>query len=317
MKKFIKKVMTFALIFAVLTVMIVTFDRMVLGNQYTGSYQASLLDKKERYLSINEPKLILIGNSNLAFGMDSEKLQEAVGMPVVNMGLHGGLGNIFHENMLKYGLNKGDIVVICHTSYGDGDDVSEADLFLSTLEWHYDLWSLAKPQDIPAMFSGIHQYSFTSLLSWVQGNKERTPKQNNCYSRSAFNKYGDVVVKPETKKVIFVKDSITIPEIKDSCTDRLNKLNKTISEQGATMLVAAYPIAYCEYTPEPEKYDEFESQLRSKLDCDVISNFTDYFIPSELFYNTKYHLSEEGTKLRTELLINDIQNWKASSDKTH
>ncbi|MBQ1507776.1 MAG: hypothetical protein IIZ36_05075, partial [Ruminococcus sp.] len=90
--------------------------------------------------------------------------------------------------------------------------------------------------------------------------------------------------------------------------------NKAVTEQGAEMLVAAYPIAYCEYTPEPEKFNEFEAELRRRLDCEVISTFTDYFIPSDLFYNTKFHLTEEGTKLRTELLIKDIENRKASRE---
>lgn len=61
-----------------------------LSPQYLGNYQASLIDKVERLESIQEPKIVLIGDSNLAFGIDSERIEEAFGMPVVNMGLHGG-----------------------------------------------------------------------------------------------------------------------------------------------------------------------------------------------------------------------------------
>ena len=64
-----------------------------LSPQYLGNYQASLIDKVQRLESIHEPKIVLIGDSNLAFGIDSEKIEEAFDMPVVNMGLHGGLGN--------------------------------------------------------------------------------------------------------------------------------------------------------------------------------------------------------------------------------
>ena len=55
---------------------------------------------------IEEPKIILIGNSNLAFGIDSEKIENSVGMPVVNLGLHGSLGNEFHESMAKKYIEK-------------------------------------------------------------------------------------------------------------------------------------------------------------------------------------------------------------------
>ena len=42
--------------------------------QYAGTYNASIVDKARRLRSIKEPKIVLIGNSNLSFGMDSEQL---------------------------------------------------------------------------------------------------------------------------------------------------------------------------------------------------------------------------------------------------
>ena len=69
--------------------------------QYENGYCASLIDKVNRLKSINEPKIVLLGNSNLAFGIDSKMLEESMNMPVVNMGLHGGDGNAFHEEMAK------------------------------------------------------------------------------------------------------------------------------------------------------------------------------------------------------------------------
>lgn len=68
---------------------------------YEQSYSASLADKVDRLESLNEPKIVLIGNSNLAFGIDSEKIEQEMKMPVVNMGLHGAIGNAFHEEMAK------------------------------------------------------------------------------------------------------------------------------------------------------------------------------------------------------------------------
>ena len=67
-----------------------------LSPQYLGNYQASLIDKVERLESIEEPKIVLIGDSNLAFGIDSEKIEEGHGIPVVNMGLHGGFGCLLY-----------------------------------------------------------------------------------------------------------------------------------------------------------------------------------------------------------------------------
>ncbi len=54
---------------------------------YSYKYTSSLLNKMERLESIEEFKIGLIGNSNLAFGIDSAKIEEEFGMSVVNMGL--------------------------------------------------------------------------------------------------------------------------------------------------------------------------------------------------------------------------------------
>ena len=70
--------------------------------QYQDNYNASLLDKVERLNNIHEPKIVLLGNSNLAFGIDSQMIEDELNMPVVNMGLHGSLGNAFHEEMAKF-----------------------------------------------------------------------------------------------------------------------------------------------------------------------------------------------------------------------
>lgn len=45
----------------------------------------------------------------MAFGFQSEQIEEAFGLPVVNLGLHGGLGNAFHEEMAKINVCEGDI----------------------------------------------------------------------------------------------------------------------------------------------------------------------------------------------------------------
>ena len=45
----------------------------------------------------------------MEFGFNSEEIEEAMGMPVVNMGLHGGMGNAFHEEMGKLNVQPGRI----------------------------------------------------------------------------------------------------------------------------------------------------------------------------------------------------------------
>lgn len=117
MAKFIRNILILLLIIALISSGIAAFDFFFIGSQYKYNYQASIIDKVERLESISEPKIILVGHSNLSFGIDSKRLEDAMKMPVVNLGLHGGLGNAFHEEIAKLNINEGDIVVVCHSSF--------------------------------------------------------------------------------------------------------------------------------------------------------------------------------------------------------
>ena len=86
------------------------FDYFVIGRQYNDNYDAALVDKVERLKSITEPKIILVGDSNVAFGINSKKIEEELGMPVVNLGLHGALGNAFHEQIAKLDIGGGGYI---------------------------------------------------------------------------------------------------------------------------------------------------------------------------------------------------------------
>ncbi len=81
--------------------------------------------------------------------------------------------------------------------------------------------------------------------------------------------------------------------------------------------MAGYPICFGKYTPPAEKYIEFQEELASKLDCEVISDYTDYFFPPEYFYDSILHLNIDGVRLRTEQLIKDLCAWKSRHSDIH
>lgn len=307
MKKFIKKLSIFMVLFAVLSAVFIVFEANVVGPQYSQGYCAALIDKVDRLESITEPKIILVGNSNLPFGINSEMIEQAIGMPVVNLGLHGDLENAFHEEISKLNINKGDIVVICHTNYSDDDKISSCALAWATIEWNTELWKIIRKNDYWDMLKAMPSYMFRITTMWIKNTGNHS--SGDVYSRDAFNKYGDIGFERSENKYKFTESSIVVPEINDICVKRLNKLDKYIKGKGATMVIAGYPIADCKYTPPKEEYIKFQNQLSDSLTAPVISDFCDYFIPSEYFYDTNYHLTNEGSEIRTNQLITDIKEY--------
>ena len=307
MCKFVRKVILLLLsVLLILGILIVICFGCILP-QYENNYTAGLLDKVTYLKAIQEPKIVLIGNSNLAFGMNSQKMEEELGMPVVNMGFHGGLGNAFHEEMAKINVTDGDIVIICHSDYSDDDGIGDAGLAWITLENHYELWDLLRKSDIKDMLMALPNYMLKSyfLCFTRTGNLSG----DYYYSKEAFNQYGDVKSGRVQNGYVFHENSNTLPQINEICMERLNALNSYMTERGATLLVAGYPIADGQYTPAKDEYVHFQNELQNKLDCKVISDFTDYFLDYRYFYDTAYHLNDEGVEIRTNLLIKDVEQW--------
>ena len=110
-----KKVIIFilAVIILVAPIASVTILTLAAPCQYDQTFLGELEEKHKRLTSLKEEKIVLIGGSNLAFGLDSEKLQEYVGMPVVNYGLYATIGTKAMLDMSRSHIKEGDVVVIC------------------------------------------------------------------------------------------------------------------------------------------------------------------------------------------------------------
>ena len=313
MKTFLKKILILSVIIGICFSLISAFDFLVIGTQYKYVYTSALIDKVNRLESINEPKIILVGHSNLSFGIDSKMLEDEIGMPVVNLGLHGGLGNAFHENIAKLNINKGDIVIVCHSTFSDNDDISDASLAWITLDKNKELWKIIRPKDYPIMLKSYPNYLKNEYFLWITHKGNLDP--GDCYSRKALNTYGDVIYKPiqgEISAKEFIR--VEVPQINETCVNRLNLYNQYITSRGATLLIAGYPIAYGEYsTFDEDDFVKFRKELQNKLDCKIISDYTNYFYPYDYFYNSILHLTNKAAKIRTKQLISDIQNWMQSN----
>lgn len=275
--------------------------------QYENGYCASLIDKVNRLKSINEPKIVLLGNSNLAFGIDSKMLEESMNMPVVNMGLHGGDGNAFHEEMAKINVVSGDIYVLCHSEYADDNIIPEPMTAWSSIENHLSLWKILRVDDITTMGKAFPIYlkKCLGLYSSGTGNLDL----GGCYSRSAFNEYGDVALEREGSEYTF-EQKVEPSKINDTSIDRINQLNTYLLERGATLVIAGYPIGNGKLTADADEFINFQEELEKRLDCPNISNYVDYMFDYSYFYNTNLHLNSEGAKLRTMQLIKDLKHWQ-------
>lgn len=312
MKKLIKKMLMLAILVAMICAVWVGTFFSVVPPQHTDNYNAALIDKINRLETLNGPKIILVGNSNLAYGMDSGLLQSALGMEVVNLGLHGGLGNRFAENCALLNIQKGDIIVVCHSDFSDASEF-QADLAWITLENNRELYKIPDFQHWMKLIPAFPDYAFTATSLYLRhvGNQN----EDLVYSREAFNEYGDnVSVRKSTVKELDLS-TVQVPQISNECVERLNSINEYCSEKGAYMVIAGYPILTGEGTPVPADYDVFYQSLQENLTAEVISDYKDYCFPEVYFYDAILHLTNQGAQARTRQLIQDLKAWKTVNYK--
>jgi hypothetical protein len=93
MKKIKLTVAAFLLVLAVVSVLILpAIVAIGLPPVYSNSFVGVLDEKVERLASIEGKKIVVVGGSSVAFGLDSALMEEYLGMPVVNFGLYAAIG---------------------------------------------------------------------------------------------------------------------------------------------------------------------------------------------------------------------------------
>ncbi len=82
------------------------------GDGFAKGYLGAAIDKHNRLAQQPAPRVVFVGGSNLAFGLDSAEIERSLGYGVVNMGLDLSLGLDFMLREIEPFLARGDVVVI-------------------------------------------------------------------------------------------------------------------------------------------------------------------------------------------------------------
>ena len=107
MRRFMAQVGAFLAIQAVIATVVVIAYRVDRSN-----YFGATIDKHALLDATPVARIILVGGSNLTFGMDSPRLSAALERPVVNLSLHAALGLPFLLAEALAVARPGDVVVV-------------------------------------------------------------------------------------------------------------------------------------------------------------------------------------------------------------
>jgi hypothetical protein len=270
------------------------------------NYLAATLDKHAHLRASPSPRLILVGGSNLAFGINSAILRDELGLEVVNMGLNASLGIPYMLDEIEPDIRAGDLVV---------------------LSFEYDILA-REPVDLllrqlleirPANFralpvnrwkSVLDRYGFSIIGAFVGRNIAlRTPSdiRDDGYRREYFDADGCYVGHYGKDPTFQAKNEPEIPRIAAAVEERVSRFVKSCRARGVFCAISCPPHPASMVRAKIEAIEENFARLRTINGLIILDEPLDHAYPEDHFYDTSYHLTQAGTMERTLKLARSLR----------
>lgn len=300
--KLISRILIFSSI-----IFLISYLALYLNPDYETEYVAGVIPKQEKLEKIQGKKIVIIGGSNASFGIDTSLMEMELGVPVVNMSLHGGLPLKFILEQVKGYLNKGDVLILSKEYSG-----------LKNQYWN-KMSGTELPKIVTYNFSQfkvilsdrkLFESTITGVFKTIKHYIARYPieskkSKKTVYSLEAFdgdNLRREFITGKFTKKI---KEK-SLKKLRKN-TDFINELNKYkehYDAKGVSFYLTPPVIVNGYY-----KTDEilpFWVEFSKLSGISMLSDKKKYTYNKKYFFNSHYHTNDEGRKIRTLSLIEDI-----------
>ncbi len=313
--------MVFLLPFASVTVIALAITPV-----YDETFVGELGEKYERLNSIEGEKLVVVGGSSVAFGLDSAALEREIGMPVVNFGLYANLGTKLMLDLSRSGIGEGDVIVLAPEMNDQTLSLYfNSETTMQALDGNFGMLASVDSENYEALLGASWGFA-ADKLGYTLGGK--VPENSGAYSKKWFNSYGDNIYDRPYNEMTTVTKNITLDYKYDAedgvvseyeeFIDYVNEYVEFCTGRGATVYFSFPPMNEASMTDynTVENINAFYDNLASSLHCRVISNVNDYIMDEGYFFDSEFHLNNAGVKIRTANLANDLKRELGMTNKT-
>ncbi|MDR0349671.1 MAG: hypothetical protein LBH90_09305 [Tannerella sp.] len=294
MKRFVKKLSLFGLLFGCILLFIFLLIKLYLSDPaHSGFFmkQEMLVRKYQQKI----PAVVLLGGSNVMMGFNSGVLHDSLGISVINAGFSASLGLQFMLRHTSTYLTKGDILVIApeynhfYNDYAYGGS-SLAELFYINPDIITDL-------DDIRQFKAIIGNTNDILMHFIFPPAPRIYKID-------FNKYGDLTshwnMPPQSyDQVSYLYGFKTI---NTGFLDYYENAVADLRSRGVQVIIIPPPLPETSYRKIEDRliplFSEFDKRNLSFSIPPQESAYSD-----SLFFDSPYHLVYEGLMIRTGQLL--------------
>ena len=295
-----------------------------LPSYYSESYYAQLPALYEKLQSTRGQKIVIVGGSNVAFGVDSALLEETLrrhgyDYTVCNFGLYAAVGTSAMLSLSEGCLGEGDVVVLAIEPTAD------------TFSTYFGATAMLKcAEDAPGMLLHLNRSQQSAVvgnyLPYLQERAEiaRTgllPQPDGVYARASFNENGDMIYDRAGNAMLLGYDTANLIDLaaltcQPDFARQVNDYIAAAKRRGAQVVLSFSPMNRSAVADtSAETIYSFFRTLQSTFDCAVSSDPNNYLLDSGWFYDSNFHLNSAGMTLRTQQLTGDLLTWFGCSDR--
>lgn len=288
--------------------------------QYEDTFLGELKYKCQRLEETEGRRIVLVGGSSLAFGVDSALLESAFpDYQVVNFGMYAALGTTVMLDLSTDSIRAGDIVILIPEQQEQTlSDYFDGELMWQALDGDFSLLSRIRRDNWDQLAGSFPAFAARKLGYFLSG---AGPEPSGVYARASFNEYGDIVSPLCSQNIMAGQYDKNTPirfqsdMVSEEFLTAANRYAATVTQKGATLWCTFCPMnaLALEEGADVDGYCDF---LREALDFPIMGNPHHSIMESGWFYDTNFHLNTSGKTVYTRQLIRDIKAMLGDSSPT-
>lgn len=315
LRPFLRKTVTF---FSLQSLILAVPLAVYLGNyqKITGKdFYAAPIDKHALLDKPGHRRIIFIGGSNVAFGINSPYIGSKLNYTPINMGLHGGLGLKYILNEVRNSIRSGDAIVLSPEYqmivYQRPDNpehilriVEQSPKSLQYIPLDY----VPPLMDRGLIFAGS---IMRSSFNFLEGNL----KIDKIYQRQGFNQFGDMVAHYQDKpKRNLASKGLKVPlnidpAILSNNIGLISNFSEECQRKGAKLFFSYPPLIKRLFETHVKEMKAIEASLTRTAKFTIIDQQEDVLYSENYFYDTEYHLNQIGTQKRAQHLVSKLSKY--------
>ncbi len=257
-------------------------------------------------------KIVIVGNSSVAFGINSDRLERnlnesGLDYKVCNFGLYGALGTKIMLDLSERYIHQGDIVI-----FAPEPDAQTMSLFFSSqntwrsFDGNYSLFFSVAEENRPSLVGNYIGFAQEKLKYKLT----EKPSGNGAYSKSSFDENCDMAYERKcnvmyggvdsNRKVDFNKELL-----KPEFVEYVNRYAKKITKRGAEIYFSFAPVNSDSICSDEKSKSDYVNFIKN-FSFPVMGEIDNFIYDKEWFYDSNVHLNSNGSIMHTDNLYYKI-----------